>query len=344
LHGHVLDGGDSEGDHLLKVVHLVHVLTLVPDTVGLINEDNVFILVVDHPRDVVQVHVLEEDHEGAAVEGVGRSGHGSLTTILHVHVFVIITVAVAFGVPTATILELSGDIEPVPVLGHPLERGRTSSSVHFEDIETREETEGGQDGRFPEAGPLNDSGVFINSLALGEVECWVGVHRGSLDEGLELVTGMAGSSFDSEDSLNGLFTENWVALTVSDMGEFLVLGPVDLMLGSTIVIVMGGSRSVLQSLSVVDFLGLGEPGSCWLSPSVVEFKELVVQMVLNLSLRVGDLVIPGGDVTLLIQVVRAHLSNVKVNHVGVVSVDVHQFIFSQFFHREEFFHGDVLVG
>jgi len=326
------------------VVHLVDVLTLVPDTVGLINEHNVFILVVDHPRDVIQIHVLEEHHESAAVEGMGRTSHGSLTTVLHVHVFVIITVTETLGIPTTTILELSGDIEPVPVLGHPLERGGTSSSVHFEHIETREETEGGQDGGFPEAGPLNDSGVFINSLALGEVECWVGVHRGSLDEGLELVTGMARSSFDSEDSLDGLFTENWVALTVSDMREFLVLRPVDLMLGSTIVIVMSGSRSVLQSLSVVDFLGLGEPGSCWLSPSVVELKELVVQMVLNLGLRVGNLVISSGDVTLLIEVVRAHLSNVKVDHVAVVGVHVHQFIFSQFFHRQEFFHGDVLVG
>lgn len=127
------------------------------------------------------------------------------------------------------------------------------------------------------------------------------------------------------------------------MRELLVLTPLNLMLGSTIVIVMGGGRSVTEGLSVADFLSLREPGSCWLSPSVVVLKELVIEMVLNLGLGVGDLVKSGRDVALLVKVIRADLGDVQVDHIAVISVDVHEFLLSQFLNREEFFHGDVLV-
>jgi len=100
------------------------------------------------------------------------------------------------------------------------------------------------------------------------------------------------------------------------------------MLGSTIVIVMCGSRSVFESISITDFLSLREPGSCWLSPSVVILKEFVIEMVLNLSFRVSDLVISSRHIALLVKVVRTHLCDVQVNHVAVISVDIHEFLFS----------------
>ena len=127
------------------------------------------------------------------------------------------------------------------------------------------------------------------------------------------------------------------------MGEFLVFTPLNLMLGSTIVIVMSGGRSVSKGFSIADFLSLREPGSCWLSPSVVVLKELVIEMVLDLCLRVSDLVISGRHVAFLVKVVRADLSDVQVDHIAVVSVDIHEFILSQFFNGEEFLHRDVLM-
>jgi hypothetical protein len=94
------------------------------------------------------------------------------------------------------------------------------------------------------------------------------------------------------------------------MGEFLIFTPLNLMLGSTIVIIMRSSRSVFKSLSITDFLSLREPSSCWLSPSVVVLKEFVIEMVLNLSFRVGDLVISSRYIALLVEVVRTYLGDV----------------------------------
>lgn len=206
--------------------------------------------------------------------------------------------------------------------------------VHLENVETGEEAEGGEDGSLPESGPLNDSSVFINSLSLREVESWIGVHGGSLHEWLELVPRMGRGSFDTENSLDRLFTHDRVSLTVSDMGELLVLSPLDLMLSSTIVIVMSSGRSILEVLRVVNFLSLGEPGSGWLSPSVVVLKELVIEVIINLFFRVSDLVESGRNIAEGIKAFRTDLSNVQVNHIAVVSVNVHEFIFSQFVDRE----------
>jgi len=256
------------------------------------------------------------------------SSHSSLTTVLHVHVLVIITVTDVFEVPTTTILELSRNIKPVPVFRHPTERRRSISSVHFKDIEAREESESACGHSFPESSPLNNSSVFINSFSLGEVKSWIRVHGRSLDERLELVTRVTGSSFNSENSLNRLFTHDRVTLAISNMGEFLIFRPLDLMSGTTIVIIMSSSRSVFQVFSIVDFLSLREPGSCWLSPSVVVLKELVIEVIINLFFRVSDLVESGKNIAEGIKAFRTDLSNVQVNHIAVVSVNIHEFIFS----------------
>lgn len=91
---------------------------------------------------------------------------------------------------------------------------------------------------------------------------------------------MSRCTFNTEDSLNRLFTEDWVSETVSNVRELLIISPFLLVFSSFVVIVMSGGGAVVKGLLVVDFLGLGEPGTCWLSPSVVVLKELVLQVII----------------------------------------------------------------
>lgn len=137
LHAHVLDCGDSEWHHLFEVVHLVHVLTLVPETVWLINENKVFLLVVDHLGNVVEIHELEHDEDLGHVGGVHWSSETSLTRVLHVHVLTVVTISVFFNAPAGTVLELFGNVPPVPVISNPIGRGCTVTRVHLENIKSR---------------------------------------------------------------------------------------------------------------------------------------------------------------------------------------------------------------
>lgn len=61
LHWMVLEGQDGVWYHLLEVVNLVDVFSLVPDTVWLVDEDEILVLGVDHLANVVHIHVLEQD-------------------------------------------------------------------------------------------------------------------------------------------------------------------------------------------------------------------------------------------------------------------------------------------
>jgi hypothetical protein len=66
-----------------------------------------------------------------------------------------------------------------------------------------------------------------------------------LDEGLELVTWMSRRTLNTKDSLDGLFAEDRVTETVSNVGELLIISPLDFVLGTLIVIVMVSSGAVL---------------------------------------------------------------------------------------------------
>ena len=254
------------------------VLGLVPDAVWLVDEDEILILGVDHLANVIPVHVLEEHEDLHDIGCMRGSREGTLSTVLHVHVIVIITVSVALELPATTILELLGNLPPVPILSDPAEGRCAIGSVDLEQVESGAETESAHGHGLPEADPFDDTAVFINDLTLLEVECWIGVHRGSLNEWLELITGMSRCSFDSDDTLNRLLLKDGVTETSSNVRELLVISPFNLPLVTFIVIVMAGSRSGLKSLLVVDLLGLGEPGTGGLSPSVVEIEVDVVQM------------------------------------------------------------------
>ena len=60
-------------NHLLKMVHFVYVLSLVPNSIRLVDEDKVLVLRVNHLADVIPVHVLEENENLHDVGCVRRS-------------------------------------------------------------------------------------------------------------------------------------------------------------------------------------------------------------------------------------------------------------------------------
>lgn len=206
------------------------------------------------------------------------SHNTSLNGVMEVHVVVIVTVSDTFKVPAATILELLRDLPPVPVVGHPRQGGCTISCIDLENIESRRDTKDDSCQGLPEASPFNDSAVFINSFTLLEAKVSIRLHTWGLNERLELVTWMSRCSLDTEDSLNRLFTKNWVAETVSDVRELLVISPLDFVFAAFVVIVVGRCGAILQSLLEVYLLSLGEPGACGLSPSVVVLEEPVLQV------------------------------------------------------------------
>jgi len=152
-------------------------------------------------------------------------------------------------------------------------------------------------------------------------------------------------SLNSKHALNGLFAEDGVAQATGDVRELLVISPLDFPLVTLVVIVMARRRSILKSLRVVDLLRLREPGSGGLSPSVVEFKVDVVKVAENiLSFPVGLLVVLRLDVALSLQVLRANLCDVQIDHVAVVTVDLHQLVLVIAVHIDVVAGADVLVG
>ena len=339
----VLEGHDRVGDHLFKVMHFMHVLSLVPDAVWLVNEDKVLVFRVNHSADVIPVRVLQQDEHLHAVGCVSRAHNCTLGTILDVHIFVIITVSVALEAPATSILELLWDLPPVPIIRHPVEGGCSIGRVDLKEVEAGSEAKSAHRHGFPEAHPLNYTTVLIDSLSLLEVERGVGAHRRRLNEWLELVTGMRWCSLNAEDAFDGLLAEDGVAKTRGDVRELLVITPLDFPLVTLVVIVMARRWPRLKSLLVVDLLGLREPGAGRLSPSVVELEVNVVQMGVDVF-TVGGLVVLGWDETLLLQVLRADLRNVHVDEVGVVPVDLHHLVGVLAVDVDVVVGADVLVG
>lgn len=87
---------------------------------------------------------------------------------------------------------------------------------------------------------------------------------------------MSRCAFETEDSLDWLFFQDWVAETVSNVGEFLLIAPLDIVFRAAAVIVVGCCGRVSLCFLEVEFLGLREPGTGGLTPSVVVFEEAVV--------------------------------------------------------------------
>lgn len=86
---------DRVRHHLLKMVHLMDVLSLTPDTIRLVDKDKILILRVNHLANVIEVHVLKEYKDLHDVGSVRGSSQGTLCTILHGHIVVVITVTMS---------------------------------------------------------------------------------------------------------------------------------------------------------------------------------------------------------------------------------------------------------
>jgi hypothetical protein len=343
LHRHIFDCSDSIWHHLLQVVHLIYVLLLVPQTGGFVDEDQVLVLVVDHFGNVVKVHVLEENKDLKHVAGVHRSSKATLTTVLHIHVLAVITVSVFFDAPSGTILELLGNIPPVPVVSNPVRAWCTITSVHLEDVEGRGSTEHNCGHSLPEAGPFDDATVLVDNLTLLEGEICIRLHGRCLNEGLQLVARVSWSALNTENALNRLFLQNWVSETVGNVGELLLIGPLDVVFGALVVIVVGSCGTVLELLLEVELHGLREPGACWLSPAVVVLEESVVKVGVELLCAL-NLVETFGHVRHVLEIVGADLSDVQVDHECVVAVQLPFLVSCQASRVKVTSLGDVFVG
>lgn len=259
---------------------------------------------------------------------MSRSNYESLCTILDVHIVMVIAISDTFQAPPRAILELHWDLPPVTHIREPRERGSSIGCVYFESIEGGPGAESTSSEHFPESDPLSHSFVLVNCLSELEGEGWIGVHGRGLNEWLELITWMGGSSLESNYTLNWLFSEDGVAESVSNMWELLIFSPFNIILRSFIVIIMMSLRSVLEGFLMVQLLSLGEPGSGWLSPSVVELKEHVVQVRIGVF-QVRNLVELRRNITHLVEVLWSDLRDVQIDHMTVVSVDLVEFVFRE---------------
>ncbi len=73
---------------------------------------------------------------------------------------------------------------------------------------------------------------------------------------MELISWMGRCALKTKYTLNWLFAKDGITKTVSNMWEFLLLSPLNIMLSALIMIVVMGLRSVLKSFLKVDFLSL----------------------------------------------------------------------------------------
>jgi len=256
---------------------------------------------------------------------VSWSDDRSLGTVLDVHVVVIITISDTFEVPAGTILELSWDIEPIPVLGHPRKRWGAISVINFEQIETWAHSENDSGGSLPEFAPFADSGVLVDDFTLLEVQSGVGLHWWGLEERLELITWVGWSSLKTDDLFDGLFSQHGETESGGDVRELLVLSPLDVVLGSLLVPMVDG-WPVLQRLlpSELDV----EKLSGGLSPSVVVLEEHVVQMEW-VGEAWGDVVHVWWHVAHFLDNTWSHLGDMHIDEKTVVSVNLNELFLAQ---------------
>jgi hypothetical protein len=89
---------------------------------------------------------------------------------------VIIGVSGLFKLPATSILPLERDLEPIPVITHPL-KGRSSiSTVDFISVEGGVTSKRNYYSCFPELDPLGNSIILINDFTLFKAEILIGVN------------------------------------------------------------------------------------------------------------------------------------------------------------------------
>jgi len=325
--GHVLHCGDGCWHELFEMMHFVTVLGLTPESIWLGNEDEILIFVVSHFGNIIEVHLVDETHQSGDVHSVCWSDDRSLGTVLDVHVVVVITISDTFEVPAGIILELSWDIEPIPVVGHPRKRWSSISLIDFEDVETWAQTENDGGGSLPEFAPFSDSGVLVDDLSLGEVQSGIWLHWWGLKEWLELITWVSWSSLKTDNLLDWLFSEHWETESSSDVREFLIFGPLNVVLG-TLFVPMIDSWPVLQSLLPSKLPTKKLSGG--LSPSMVMLEEHVVQIE-HIRETWCELVHVWWDIAHFLDDSWSHLGDMHIDEETVVSINFNKLVLAQIF-------------
>jgi hypothetical protein len=105
------------------------------------------------------------------------------------------------------------------------------------------------------------------------------------------------------------------------MRELLLLSPFNIELSALIVIIVMSVRTVGKSFLMVNFLGLREPCAGGLSPSVIKIEEHVVELNISVTNRF-DLIEVRRNIADFTEILRAHLTDVKIDHVAIVSIDL----------------------
>ena len=154
---------------------------------------------------------------------------------------------------------------------------------------------------------------------------------------------MSWCTLNTKNFFEGLFTKDWITKTIGNVRELLFLCPFNIPFGTLIVIVVVCNWTVFKSLLEIDLLGLREPSAGRLSPSVVEIEEHVVQVVVLVTNRL-NLVEVRGYITHLIQILRSYLTNVKIDHMAIIGINLSQFILCQALSIKPVMNMDVLVG
>lgn len=276
---HLLPGSNGGRHDVLKVVHFMDVLLLVPPGVGLVDENEILVLVVGHLGDVIEVDVIDNVATDSQMGSVDGLDHQSLHGVLHVHVVTVIAVEILVEVNVSTILELARDLEPVEVLREPSERGAAFVLVELVAVEGRASHSGGGEKDLIESGPFEDLSVLIDSLTNIEVKSRVRIHGRGLNEGLELVTGMGRGSLNTENSVKRLLGKNRVSKSVSDMRELLFISPFNIVFGSPISRMIGGGKVSLKFSELL--LMLGDIRARNFSESVEVLEVLILEVLFS---------------------------------------------------------------
>lgn len=285
-------------------------LSLTPKVIRFFHENKIFIFVVPHFSHIVEVHCIDQSGHGSHEEGVRWTYYWTFGTILYVHIVMVITVSISWSVPATSILELPRNVEPVPVISHPLQGGSTISLIDLKEIESWRHSEKHESWHFPELDPLSDSSIFINDISFSEVKIGIWLHWRCLNEWLELVSWVCWCSLQSNNSLNWFFSKDWETKSSSNVRKLLIFSPIYIVLSAFVMVVMISRGPVSK--------GLLEPNlyikkfSGWLSPSVVVFIEHIVQFNI-ISKWKSDLIHMWWDIALLNNIVWSDLSDMHIN-------------------------------
>jgi hypothetical protein len=280
----------------------IHGLLVSENAIRPVDEDEVLVLVVSDPCHVVEREPREPGDDWGLVHGVERSDEDSLLSVLHVHVVVVVAVPYRFEAPVSSILGLEGDLGPHADFREPLEGGCSVVGVDLEGVPHGVEGKNDACKELPHPHPLSNSSVLVNHFSLLEAEWRIRIHGRGLHEGLELVSRMVGRKLKAKDLFERWTSEDGVSESIGDMGELLLLGPLDIVLMMLLItimvvimvvvvmIVVVVMPMVLQVLQLsllplkVNLLGLGLPASLRWFKFIVKWPEFVVKVYVH-SLR-----------------------------------------------------------